>query len=170
MLAPSVAAAQDPGGGQAFGEPNAALVPTVPGPKAKMLPDGLAAAPQDAPPAVQQAIWSANEIIGLPYRYGGGHRSFQDTAFDCSGTVSHALGGANLLQAPLDSSSFMSWGAAGRGSWITIFTNPGHAYTVIAGLRLDTSAADDPRGLPGPRWRPLRKTNAGYRVRHPVGL
>ena len=170
MLAPSVAAAQDPGGGQAFGEPNAALVPTVPGIKAKMLADGLAAAPQDAPPAVQQAIWSANEIIGLPYRYGGGHRSFQDTAFDCSGTVSHALGGAALLKAPLDSSSFMSWGAAGRGSWITIFTNPGHAYTVIAGLRLDTSAAGDPNGGKGPRWRPTLRSNRGFRARHLAGL
>jgi len=181
-VAPSVAAAQDTSGGsmgggqaygttggQAFGEPNPALVGTVPGTQAKLLPNGLAAAPAGAPAAVQKAVWAANEIIGLPYRYGGGHRSFQDTAFDCSGTVSHALGGASLLRAPLDSSDFMSWGAAGRGTWITVYTNPGHAYTVIAGLRLDTSAADDPHGLPGPRWRPLRHSNAGYRQRHPVG-
>ncbi len=157
-------------GGQAFGQPNLAATPTVPGDTAKLLPTGLAAAPEDAPDAVQQAIWAANEIIGLPYRYGGGHKSFKDTAYDCSGTVSHALGGADLIASPLDSSSFMKWGAGGKGAWITVFTNPGHAYAVIAGLRLDTSAADDRRGGKGPRWRPLRKSDAGYRQRHPVGL
>ena len=33
----------------------------------------------------------------------------------------------------------MKWGEKGKGAWITVFTNPGHAYVVIAGLRLDTS-------------------------------
>ena len=35
----------------------------------------------------------------------------------------------------------MRWGVKGKGTWITVFTNPGHAYAMIAGLRLDTSAA-----------------------------
>jgi hypothetical protein len=157
-------------GGQAFGEDNPAMTPTVPGSRARMLPTGLAAAPEQAPDEVKAAIWRANEIIGLPYKYGGGHQRFQDTGYDCSGTVSYALHGGDLLDSPLDSSSFMKWGDGGAGDWITVFTNPGHAYVTIAGLRLDTSAADDRRGGKGPRWRPLRKSDRGYSRRHPDGL
>ena len=29
-----------------------------------------------APAAVQQIIWAGNQLIGLPYIYGGGHGSF----------------------------------------------------------------------------------------------
>jgi hypothetical protein len=133
--------------------------------------NGLAAAPEAAPNAVKQAIWAANRIIGRPYRYGGGHaRGFVDRGYDCSGTVSVALRGADLLGSPLDSGSFMRWGAAGAGDWITVYTNPGHAYAVIAGLRLDTSAAGDPSGLKGPRWRPTLRSSRGFKARHPVGL
>jgi hypothetical protein len=53
---------------------------------------------------------------------------------------------------------------------VAIFSNPGHAYMTVAGLRLDTSPAEDPANLEGPRWRPLRQTNAGFVVRHPLGL
>jgi hypothetical protein len=107
----------------------------------------------------------------MPYRYGGGHRlGFDDTGYDCSGTVSFALHGAGLLAAPLDSRAFRRWGAKGAGSWITVFTNPGHAYLHVAGIRLDTSAAGDRGGLQGARWRPVRKSHRGYRARHPLGL
>jgi hypothetical protein len=144
---------------------------TVPGVVAKLLPDGFAAAPAAAPPQVQEAIWAANAIVGLPYIRGGGHvSSFRSHGYDCSGTVSFALHGGKLLSSPLDSGQFMHWGAAGRGQWITIYTNPGHAYVVIAGLRLDTSAVNDPSGKNGPRWRALRRSSHGFRVRHPVGL
>ena len=68
-------------------------------------------------------------------------RDFEDDGYDCSGTVSYALHGGGLLDSPLDSGSFMKWGEKGAGTWITVYTNPGHAYAVIAGLRLDTSAA-----------------------------
>jgi cell wall-associated NlpC family hydrolase len=144
--------------------------PTVTGSLAKIQKDGLAAAPSLAPLEVKQAIWAANDIIGKPYVYGGGHASFKSKGYDCSGTVSYALHGGDLLDSPLDSGSFMSWGKGGRGDWITIFTNEGHAYVVIAGIRLDTSAADDPKGGEGPRWRPLRKSNSGFTVRHPSGF
>ena len=157
-------------GGQAFGAPNAADVQTVPGTRAKMLPNGQAAAPEDAPAEVQQAIWAANRIIGLPYVYGGGHQQFEDDGYDCSGTVSYALHGGPLIDTPMDSSDYMRWGAAGKADWITVYTNPGHAYVVIAGLRLDTSAADDRRGLKGPRWRPVRRSDRGFRARHVAGL
>ena len=141
----------------------------VPGTAARYV-DGLAAAPESAPAAVQDIIWAGNELIGLPYIYGGGHGSFISPGYDCSGTVSYALHGASLLTAPADSSEFMAWGSAGLGRWVTIFTDPEHAYVTVAGLRLDTSSADDPTNEQGPRWRPLRQSNAGYTARHPVGL
>ncbi len=142
----------------------------VPGAKGTIGPDGLAAAPAEAPPQVHAAIAAANQIVGRPYKYGGGHAKVEDTGYDCSGTVSYALIGAGLLKTPLDSGSFMRWGAAGRGQWITVYTNPGHAYVVIAGLRLDTSAAGDPSRAKGPRWRPALRSSRGFRARHPVGF
>jgi cell wall-associated NlpC family hydrolase len=141
----------------------------VPGTTARFV-DGLAAAPMGAPAAIQEIIWAGNEVIGLPYIYGGGHGSFISPGYDCSGTVSFALHGAALLNAPEDSSEFELWGSHGAGRWVTIFANGGHAYMTVAGLRLDTSPAEDPSNLEGPRWRPLRQTNAGFVVRHPLGL
>ncbi len=157
-------------GGSQYGVPNPGAQLTVPGSVAKILPNGLAAAPAFAPPAVQQAIWAANAIVGLPYIFGGGHASFIAKGYDCSGTVSYALHGGKLLNKPYDSSDFMKWGSGGAGSWITIYTNPGHAYMTIAGIRLDTSKSGDPRGKDGPRWRPLLRNSAGFRRRHPLGL
>ncbi|HVS29809.1 MAG TPA: hypothetical protein VHE14_09670 [Solirubrobacteraceae bacterium] len=121
--------------------------PTVPGSVAQLV-NGVAAAPQDAPLPVQQAIWSGNQIQTRPYRYGGGHGSFKDTGYDCSGTVSYALHGGGLVDSPLDSSDFAQWGTDGSGQWITVYTNPGHAYVIIAGLRLDTSAEGSRDGAP----------------------
>jgi cell wall-associated NlpC family hydrolase len=141
----------------------------VPGHTARVV-DGLAAAPIDAPAAVQQIIWTGNQIVGLPYIYGGGHASFNSPGYDCSGTVSYALHGADLLSTPMDSTEFEGWGGRGVGTWVTIFANGGHAYMTVAGIRLDTSPANDPSGLEGPRWRPLRPENAGFVVRHPAGL
>jgi cell wall-associated NlpC family hydrolase len=141
----------------------------VPGTTARFV-DGLAAAPEGAPAAIQEIIWAGNELIGLPYIYGGGHASFVSPGYDCSGTVSFALHGAELLTTPEDSSEMEGWGSQGDGRWVTIFANAGHAYMTVAGLRLDTSPAEDPANLEGPRWRPLRQTNAGFVVRHPLGL
>jgi cell wall-associated NlpC family hydrolase len=141
----------------------------VPGVTARYV-DGLAAAPMEAPAAVQEIVWAGNQLIGLPYIYGGGHASFISPGYDCSGTVSFALHGADLLSAPMDSSEFMGWGERGVGQWVTIFTNPEHAYMTVAGLRLDTSPADDPSDREGPRWRPLRPENSGFVKRHPLGL
>jgi hypothetical protein len=175
---PAAAVAQDPPGDPSGGAVYRTPAPiTVPGDTAQLLPDGTAAAPAGAPPQVQRAIWAANKIVGKPYVYGGGHGAFKSPGYDCSGTVSYALHGGGLLSAALDSSSFMSWGQKGRGVWITVFTNPGHAYAVIAGLRLDTSAAGVTRQnttnalafQSGPRWRPVLRDSRGYRQRHPAG-
>jgi cell wall-associated NlpC family hydrolase len=141
----------------------------VPGSTARYV-NGLAAAPISAPLAVQEIVWAGNQLIGLPYIYGGGHASFISPGYDCSGTVSFALHGASLISTPMDSSEFEGWGGHGLGRWVTIFTNPEHAYMTVAGLRLDTSSADDPTNEQGPRWRPLRPANAGFMMRHPAGL
>lgn len=168
----SSASAKDVHGGVTIDQapvPDSVLYPTVDGMVAKLQKDGTAAAPALAPDAVKKAIWAANKLIGKPYRYGGGHRRFNDTGYDCSGTVSYALKGGSLLASPLDSSSFMKWEEAGKGDWITVYTNPGHAFVVIAGLRLDTSATGDPSGNKGPRWRPTLRTTKGFTARHPEG-
>jgi len=185
LVIPAAALAQqgDPSGGAVYPTatptptPTAPAQMTVPGVTAQLLPDGTAAAPVAAPPQVQQAIFAANKIVGRPYVYGGGHRSFKSAGYDCSGTVSYALHGGGLLKSPLDSGSFMRWGEKGPGIWITVFTNPGHAYAMIAGLRLDTSAAGVTRKntknalafQSGPRWRPVLRSSRGYRQRHPLG-
>jgi cell wall-associated NlpC family hydrolase len=147
----------------------ATLMRTVHGDVARILSDGLAAAPADAPAAVQQAIWAGNQLIGLPYVYGGGHGSFTSSGYDCSGSVSFALHGGAMLSAPMDSAEFFDWGRAGRGRWVTVYTSSGHAFVEIAGIRLDTSTAGDLNGLSGPRWRPLLDATAGYVARHPAG-
>ena len=180
LLLPAAAHAAGPATGGAVYEPPPPENMTVPGTRAKLLPDGTAAAPAAAPAAVQRAIWAANRLQDKPYRYGGGHGTIEDTGYDCSGTVSYALYHADLLDAPLPSGSFLRWGARGRGRWITVWTNPGHAYVMIAGLRLDTSAygprARTARRIArsaferGPRWRPTRRPSRGFRARHPVGL
>jgi peptidoglycan hydrolase-like protein with peptidoglycan-binding domain len=118
------------------------------------------------PAAVTRAIAAANRIAGRPYRFGGGHRSFSDSGYDCSGSVSYVLHGAGRLGSPLDSSALMSYGAPGRGRWITIYANPGHAYMVIRGRRYDTTG----RGETGTRWQRVDRSSAGYVVRHPTGL
>jgi peptidoglycan hydrolase-like protein with peptidoglycan-binding domain len=118
------------------------------------------------PGAVSRAIRAANRIAGLPYRYGGGHRSFADSGYDCSGSVSYVLHGAGRLSSPLDSSQLMSYGSPGRGRWITIYANPGHTYMVIRGRRYDTTGRADT----GSRWQRVDRSSAGYVVRHPPGL
>jgi hypothetical protein len=141
------------------------ITPVVP-PGAARLVHGVAYAPPDAPRAVVRAIRAGNKLQDKPYRYGGGHRSFVDTAYDCSGTVSFALHGGGLLKAPLASGGLMTWGRAHRGRWITVYANAGHAYMVIAGLRLDTSGT----GGSGPRWQTVQRDRTGFVARHPAGL
>ena len=165
----STGAASHPSGGAAYGEqpsPGTSTPsrPTVPGTVGRIR-DGVAYAPAAAPLPVKKAIWAANVIRHRPYVYGGGHGSFRSRGYDCSGTVSYALHGGGLLRAPLDSSSFEVWGQSGRGAWITVYTNPGHAWAVIAGMRLDTSGP----GQRGPRWRTQSRTSSGFVARHPVG-
>jgi len=166
LVLPGSALAQSPSTGGAEYVPPPPENISAPGGKAKLLPDGTAAAPADAPAEVQQAIWAANRLKELPYKYGGGHAKIEDDGYDCSGTVSYALIHAGLLESPLPSGSFMRWGARGSGRWITTYANAGHAYMVVAGLRFDTSA----RRQTGSRWTKVMRSARGYKRRHPLGL
>jgi peptidoglycan hydrolase-like protein with peptidoglycan-binding domain len=140
---------------------------TTSGQKATLSPDGrTAVAPDSAPQPVKDAIAAANSITTKPYKYGGGHGSWDDTGYDCSGAVSFALHGGNLLDKPMDSSELESFGESGRGAWISVYANSGHAFVFIAGLRFDTSGA----GEDGPRWRTDSVSTSSYVVRHPTGL
>jgi cell wall-associated NlpC family hydrolase len=158
LLVPAVAGATESGGAK-----------YQPPPKKATVRNGKAIAPANAPDKVRKVIAAANKIVEKPYHWGGGHGSWDDSGYDCSGTVSFALKAAGLLKRPLDSGSFMRWGKRGPGQWFTIYTNPGHAYVVIAGLRLDTSSAGAGGGK-GPRWRATGRPSAGYTIRHPRGF
>ena len=139
---------------------------TAPGSKATIGPDGLAVAPADAPDQVKQIIAAGNAIATKPYHYGGGHGKWEDSGYDCSGSVSYALHGAGLLDQALPSGDFMSWGEPGPGQWVTLYANPGHIYMIVAGLRYDTSG----RQQDGSRWHTDLRSPSGYTVVHPPGL
>jgi hypothetical protein len=143
-----------------------APAPVVPGATATLVGE-RAIAPASAPPAVKQVIAAANRIRSTPYIWGGGHGRWWDKGYDCSGAVSYALHGAALLEAPLVSGSFTTWGEPGPGSWITIYANRQHVYAVIAGLRWDTGG--DVPGVTGPRWHAEPPYPKGFVVRHPAG-
>ncbi|UTI63357.1 peptidoglycan-binding protein [Paraconexibacter antarcticus] len=129
--------------------------------------DGLAIAPADAPDVVKRMIAAGNKIAKTPYIYGGGHANFpNDRGYDCSGSMSYVLWGGDLLENPLVSSDFPSWGDPGPGQWVTLYGNTGHAYMVVAGLRFDTSGVDKD----GSRWHASSRSTSGYGVSHPPGL
>jgi hypothetical protein len=140
--------------------------PTVPGDRAA-LRDGIAYAPENAPKAVKRAIWATNFLRRKPYVWGGGHENFYQDGYDCSGTVSFLLRHAGLLNRPVVSKDFTSYGDHGKGRWITIYAKDGHVFAVVAGLRLDTSGF---RQEDGPRWRPDGRSAWGFIARHPEGL
>jgi cell wall-associated NlpC family hydrolase len=137
----------------------------APGERAELTSTGLAVPPASAPPEVKAVIEAGNRIAKKPYRYGGGHGSWEDSGYDCSGSMSYALHGGGFLGRPLDSSEFMTWGAPGRGEWITTYAHGGHSYMIVAGLRFDTSG----RSERGTRWTDEMRSPRGYRVRHPDG-
>ena len=128
--------------------------------------NGVAYAPAGAPRAVVRAIKAGNKLQDKPYLYGGGHRAFKDTAYDCSGASSYALRGIGGINSPLDSTGFMKWGLPGPGRWITTYANPHHMFVIIAGLRLDTGSG----GAKGPRWRTTPRPPGNFTARHPAGL
>jgi hypothetical protein len=140
--------------------------PTVRGNRA-VVRNGVAYAPSNAPDAVKRAIWATNSLRRKPYKWGGGHGSFFDSGYDCSGTVCFALHYAGVLDSPVPSSDLLNFGERGRGRWITIYSRSGHTFAVIAGLRLDTTGD---YGTEGPRWHENGRDTWGYEARHPIGM
>jgi cell wall-associated NlpC family hydrolase len=133
---------------------------------------GYAIIPPTAPAKLVALMQGANEVARKPYVYGGGHgrnpnEIWTDSAYDCSGSVSYALAAAGYLDGPVDSTTLMSFGQPGPGTWVTIFANGGHTFMVVAGLRFDTSG----RQVTGTRWQSANaRSYAGFAVRHPIGL
>ncbi len=142
--------------------------PIVPGSRA-VLHHGVAYAPAQAPDNIKRAIWAINTLRDKPYKWGGGHGSFSDTGYDCSGTVSFALYHAGLIRSPLASSELRNFGDNGSGRWFTIYARNGHAFAMIAGLRLDTTDFYI-GGDVGPRWHNDRRSTWGFSARHPGGV
>jgi hypothetical protein len=151
-------------------------VPLADGDRAQLLPDGLAAAPADAPAAVKEMIAAGNQIVGKPYAVGGGHGmplSAVAPTYDCSSSVEHLLYGGGLLPVTYDAASatLESFGEPGPGRWVTIYADPDHAFMYVAGLRWDThNAAGPDDGIAGIGWHPLVRSSAGFVARHPAGL
>jgi peptidoglycan hydrolase-like protein with peptidoglycan-binding domain len=135
------------------------------------LVDGVAVPAPGTPLAIVTMLDAANKIAFDPYIYGGGHKSFNSRGYDCSGSVSYVLHAGDLLATPLDSEQFLKYGLAGKGNWITVYTNgPTHAYMEIAGLWFDTAAQTAGNG--NDRWSTTRIGEPGYGKflpRHPSG-
>jgi peptidoglycan hydrolase CwlO-like protein len=139
-------------------------------PRAASAPKGGGSSSAGAPTvddgsAVAKIIAAANEIASTPYVWGGGHGGASG-GYDCSGSISYALAAAGLLDSPLTSGGFMSYGEAGPGRRVSIYANGGHVYMVVDGRRYDTSAL----GGGGTRWTSESRSSAGFVVRHPPGL
>src|SRR5215208_3320607 len=174
-LAVAVPAAAQTGGtgspGSTTTSTTAPAAPVGPPGRAKLRKDGTAVAPADAPANIQAAIAAGNAIHTYPYHWGGGHRSFTDSGYDCSGAVSYVLHAAGLLSSPMTSGGFASsWGAPGKGRWITVYGNAGHVYMIVAGLRYDTSSGGDRWNQgSGPRWRKKKRKPVGYTSKYAPG-
>jgi len=172
-LIPPSSAATDPA---VCAPGDTAGVPLTPGPRARLLPNGLAAAPRDAPLAVKEMIAAGNQIVGRPYVYGAAHGlplSQLAPAYDCSSSVEHLLYGARLVPVTdgAASSELESFGAPGLGRWVTLYANADHVFMYVAGLRWDThDAGGASDGSSGIGWHPEIRSSAGFVPRHPAGL
>ncbi len=128
---------------------------------------GTVTPPKAGPATIARVINGANAIADFPYVFGGGHASFVDTAYDCSGSVSYALAAGGMLDQPLTSGDLETWGVPGPGRYLTVFANPGHTFMYVDGLRYDTSGRS---GVFGSRWQTAPRSLAGFVVRHWPGL
>jgi cell wall-associated NlpC family hydrolase len=129
--------------------------------------NGAIPIPTAVPEVIQKVVAGANEIADFPYVFGGGHASFVDNAYDCSGSVSYALAAGGLLSAPETSGELESWGAPGPGRYITVYANAGHTYMYVDGMLYDTAGRS---GVYASRWLVGATDNSGFVVRHWPGL
>jgi len=129
--------------------------------------NGTIPIPTNVPEVIQKVVAGANAIADFPYVFGGGHGSFVDNAYDCSGSVSYALAAGGLLGSPETSGELESWGAPGPGRYITVYANAGHTYMYVDGILYDTAGRS---GVYASRWQVSPVDNSGYVVRHWPGL
>lgn len=129
--------------------------------------NGTIPIPPNVPEAVQKVVAGANEIADFPYVFGGGHASFIDNAYDCSGSVSYALAAGGLIGRPETSGELESWGVPGPGRYITVFANAGHTYMYVDGILFDTAGRS---GVYASRWLVTGVDNSGFVERHWPGL
>jgi cell wall-associated NlpC family hydrolase len=151
----------------------------TPAPTAVVInPDGTAVPPRTAPETVVRMIRAANRLVGLPYLYGGGHRSYLDSGdrpdgkldagYDGSGATSFVLHAAGLLPEPVTSEQLGEFGLPGPGLWITILACADGAHMIIAGVAFDAHGPMTSDAHAGPHWRPVTASeDAGCIVRHP---
>ncbi len=155
-------------------------LPLTAGQSAKVLGDGLAAAPREAPVAVKAMIAAGNRLDHSSYLYGGAHGTSLSAlapAYDCSSSVSFVLhGGGVFASSAEDSTELESYGLPGPGKWVSVYANSEHAFMYVAGIRFDTSFngtdTGPNRNQSGPRWRVFDEVPkwAQWVVRHPPGL
>lgn len=173
-------------------------VKTVPGSKAVILPNGDAAAPEEAPAAVKKMIAAANRINEYPYSWGGSHGAPAQTmnqrkpnpgaapgdqenggpGYDCSSSTSYVIWADNKARSVLGgqvhvSGSLAGLGEAGKGQWVTWYANGSHVYIEVAGIFFDTAGGKGRKPRPpntGPRWTPDNYGPEGFTLRHPPGL
>jgi cell wall-associated NlpC family hydrolase len=129
--------------------------------------NGAIPIPANVPEVIQRVIAGANAITDFPYVFGGGHASFVDNAYDCSGSVSYALAAGGMLSAPQTSGELESWGVPGPGRYITVYANAGHTYMYVNGVLYDTAGRS---GVYASRWQVSPTDNSGYVARHWPGL
>jgi cell wall-associated NlpC family hydrolase len=129
--------------------------------------NGAIPIPTNAPEVVQRVVAGANAIADFPYVFGGGHASFVDNAYDCSGSVSYALAAGGLLSAPETSGELESWGAPGPGRYITVYAAAGHTYMYVDGIMYNTAGRS---GVFASRWQVGSVDNSGFVARHWPGL
>jgi hypothetical protein len=129
--------------------------------------NGTITIPTAVPESVQKVIAGANAIADFPYVFGGGHASFVDNAYDCSGSVSYALAAGGLLAAPETSGELESWGAPGPGRYITVYAAAGHTYMYVDGIMYNTAGRS---GVYASRWQVGAADGSGFVVRHWPGL
>ena len=129
--------------------------------------NGAIPIPASVPEVVQRVMAGANAIADFPYVFGGGHASFVDSAYDCSGSVSYALAAGGLLRAPETSGELESWGAPGPGRYITVYAAAGHTYMYVDGIMYNTAGRS---GVFASRWQVGSVDNSGFVARHWPGV
>lgn len=134
---------------------------------------------------VDQELETARRLVAYcrtftgSYQLGGGHgqpltQLDPDMNLDCSSSTSLALSHVGLHAGTYAqvSGAYTTWGARGRGRYVTVHANVEHVWIEFSlpegYFRFDTSPHGD--GDRGPRVRASRRFDSSFAHRHPPGL